>query len=143
MQATAIARVRRFLQALANQLVHPPARPFCKNVIFTVGASALPQYLQKSPPCYATKTQARKCCGKSEWTKWHDNINATLAVYCLPTVTLGLSTPVEDFNKMTDYDFMVIDVASIAGAVEKVCRIQTHLGETEVGIVSPAAPATA
>ena len=52
----------------------------------------------------------------------------------LPTVTLGLSTPVEDFNKMTDYDFMVIDVASDnPEAIEKVCRIQAHLGETEVG----------
>ena len=30
----------------------------------------------------------------------------------LASVTLGLSTPVEDFNKITDYDFAVIDVAS-------------------------------
>ncbi|MGB1863763.1 MAG: hypothetical protein ACPHOL_05585, partial [Candidatus Puniceispirillum sp.] len=43
-------------------------------------------------------------------------------------------TPVEDFNKMTDYDFMVVDVASDrADAVEKVHSIQSHLGTSEVG----------
>ena len=52
----------------------------------------------------------------------------------LPTATLGLSTPVEDFDKMTDYDFMVIDVASdSADAVEKVHSIQSHLGASEIG----------
>ena len=45
---------------------------------------------------------------------------------------------------MTDYDFMVVDVASDrTDAVEKVHSIQSHLGASEVGtlLASPAAPA--
>ena len=51
-----------------------------------------------------------------------------------------------DFNKMTDYDFMGIDVASDSkDAVDKVHIIQSHLGASEVGtlLVIPGAPVIA
>lgn len=130
----------RFLQALANQLVHPTSATILqKRLIFTVGASGTGRTTMVAKIAAMLRDQnpskeivVASLNGQNGTT--NHQLQSFGRLLNLPTVTLGLSTPVEDFNKMTDYDFMVIDVASDSPeAVEKVCRIQTHLGETEVG----------
>ena len=131
----------RFLQALASQLVHPTSATILqKRLIFVVGASGTGRttMVAKNRRNVArSKPKQRNCFGKPEWANTTNHqLQSFGRLLNLPTVTLGLSTPVEDFNRMTDYDFMVIDVASDSpDAVEKVHRIQSHLGASEVGML--------
>ena len=130
----------RFLQALASQLVHPTnATILQKRLIFVLGASGtgrttmvakISAMLRDQNP---SKEIVLASLNGQNGTANHQ-LQSFGRLLNLPTVTLGLSTPVEDFNKMTDYDFMVIDVASDSPeSVDKVKSIQTRLGETEVG----------
>ncbi len=130
----------RFLQALASQLVHPTnATILQKRLIFVVGASGtgrttmvakISAMLRDQNP---SKEIVLASLNGQNGTANHQ-LQSFGRLLNLPTLTLGLSTPVEDFNKMTDYDFMVIDVASDSPeSVEKVGSIQTRLGEAEVG----------
>ena len=130
----------RFLQALASQLVHPTnATILQKRLIFVVGASGtgrttmvakISAMLRDQNP---SKEIVLASLNGQNGTANHQ-LQSFGRLLNLPTVTLGLLPPVEDFNKMTDYDFMVIDVASDSPeSVEKVGSIQTRLGETEVG----------
>ena len=128
------------MQALANQLVHPTSATILqKRLIFVVGASGTGRTTMVAKIAAMLRDQnpskeivVASLNGQNGTT--NHQLQSFGRLLNLPTVTLGLSTPVEDFNKMTDYDFMVIDVASDSPeAVEKVCSIQKHLGETEVG----------
>ena len=130
----------RFLQALANQLVHPTSATILqKRLIFVVGASGTGRTTMVAKIAAMLRDQnPSKEIVLASLNGQNGTANHQLQSFGrllnLTTVTLGLSTPVEDFNKMTDYDFMVIDVASDSSeGVEKVCSIQTHLGEAEVG----------
>ena len=130
----------RFLQALASQLVHPTSATILqKRLIFVVGASGTGRTTMVAKIAAMLRDQnpskeivLASLNGQNGTT--NHQLQSFGRLLNLPTVTLGLSTPVEDFNKMTDYDFMVIDVASdSADAVEKVHSIQSHLGTSEVG----------
>ena len=130
----------RFLQALASQLVHPTSATILqKRLIFVVGASGTGRTTMVAKIAAMLRDQnpskeivLASLNGQNGTT--NHQLQSFGRLLNLPTVTLGLSTPVEDFNKMTDYDFMVIDVASdSADAVEKVHSIQSHLGASEVG----------
>ena len=130
----------RFLQALASQLVHPTSATILqKRLIFVVGASGTGRTTMVAKIAAMLRDQnpskeivLASLNGQNGTT--NHQLQSFGRLLNLPTVTLGLSTPVEDFNKMTDYDFMVIDVASdSADAVEKVHSIQSHLGTPEVG----------
>jgi len=130
----------RFLQALASQLVHPTSATILqKRLIFVVGASGTGRTTMVAKIAAMLRDQnpskeivLASLNGQNGTT--NHQLQSFGRLLNLPTVTLGLSTPVEDFNKMTDYDFMVIDVASdSADAVEKVHSIQSHLSTSEVG----------
>ena len=132
----------RFLQALASQLVHPTSATILQNrLIFVVGASGTGRTTMVAKIAAMLRDQnpskeivLASLNGQNGTT--NHQLQSFGRLLNLPTVTLGLSTPVEDFNRMTDYDFMVIDVASdSADAVEKVHRIQSHLGASEVGML--------
>ena len=129
----------RFLQALASQLVDPTnATILQKRLIFVVGASGSRTTMVAKISAMLRDQNPSKEIVLASLNGQNGTANHQLQSFGrllnLPTVTLGLSTPVEDFNKMTDYDFMVIDVASDSPeSVEKVKSIQTRLGETEVG----------
>ena len=130
----------RFLQALASQLVHPTSATILqKRLIFVVGASGTGRTTMVAKIAAMLRDQnPSKEIVLASLNGQNGTANHQLQSFGrllnLPTVTLGLSTPVEDFNKMTDYDFMVIDVASdSADAVEKVHSIQSHLGASEIG----------
>jgi flagellar biosynthesis protein FlhF len=48
-----------------------------------------------------------------------------------------LETPVADFNKMTDYDIMVIDVTAMPDeASQKIAEIKAHVGAKDIGIIA-------
>ena len=130
----------RFLKALASQLVHPTSATILqKRLIFVVGASGTGRTTMVAKIAAMLRDQnpskeivLASLNGQNGTT--NHKLQSFGRLLNLPTVTLGLSTPVEDFNKMTDYDFMVIDVASDStDAVEKVHSIQSHLGASEVG----------
>ncbi|MGB2459131.1 MAG: hypothetical protein ACPIDX_02335 [Candidatus Puniceispirillaceae bacterium] len=130
----------RFLKALASQLVHPTSATILqKRLIFVVGASGTGRTTMVAKIAAMLRDQnpskeivLASLNGQNGTTNHH--LQSFGRLLNLPAVTLGLLTPVEDFNKMTDYDFMVVDVASDrADAVEKVHSIQSHLGASEVG----------
>ena len=130
----------RFLQALASQLVYPTSATILqKRLIFVVGASGTGRTTMVAKIAAMLRDQnpskeivLASLNGQNGTTNHH--LQSYGRLLNLPTLTLGLSTPVEDFNKMTDYDFMVIDVASDrADAVQKVHSIKSHLGTSEVG----------
>ena len=130
----------RFLQALASQLVHPTSATILqKRLIFVVGASGTGRTTMVAKIAAMLRDQNPSkeivlASLKGQNGTANHQLQSFGRLLNLPTVTLGLSTPVEDFNKMTDYDFMVIDVASdSADAVEKVHSTQSHLGAPEVG----------
>ncbi len=131
---------KRFLQALASQLVHPTSATILqKRLIFVVGASGTGRTTMVAKIAAMLRDQNPSkeivlASLKGQNGTANHQLQSFGRLLNLPTVTLGLLTPVEDFNKMTDYDFMVIDVASdSAGAVEKVHSTQSHLGASEVG----------
>ena len=130
----------RFLQALASQLVHPTSATILqKRLIFVVGASGTGRTTMVAKIAAMLRDQNPSkeivlASLKGQNGTANQQLQSFGRLLNLPTVTLGLSTPVEDFNKMTDYDFLVTDVASdSADAVEKVHSTQSHLGASEVG----------
>ena len=130
----------RFLQALASQLVYPTSATILqKRLIFVVGASGTGRTTMVAKIAAMLRDQNPSkeivlASLKGQNGTANHQLQSFGRLLNLPTVTLGLSTPIEDFNKMTDYDFMVIDVASdSADAVEKVHSTQSHLGASEVG----------
>jgi flagellar biosynthesis protein FlhF len=55
----------------------------------------------------------------------------------VPVCELSMETPVTDFNKMTDYDIMVVDVTAMPDeASEKISEIKAHVGAKEIGVVA-------
>ena len=130
----------RFLQALASQLVHPTSATILqKRLIIVVGASGTGRTTMVAKIAAMLRDQnPSKEIVLASLNGQNGTANHQLQSFGrllnLPSVTLGLSTPVEDFNKMTDYDFMVIDLASDnVNAIEKVRSIESHLGASEVG----------
>ena len=130
----------RFLQALASKLAHPTSATILqKRLIFVVGASGTGRTTMVAKVAAMLRDQnpskeivLASLSGQNGTT--NHQLQSFGRLLNLPTVMLGLATPIEDFNKMTDYDFMVIDVHSDSPeAMPKLQDIQSHLGEAEVG----------
>lgn len=130
----------RFLQALANHLVYPTSATILqKRLLFIFGASGTGRttMVAKIAAMLRDRNPTKEIVlaslsGQNGTT--NNQLQSFGRLLNLPSVMLGLSTPTEDFNKMTDYDFMVIDVHSDKPeAVLKVQEIMTNLGEPEVG----------
>jgi flagellar biosynthesis protein FlhF len=130
----------RFLQALASKLAHPTSATILqKRLIFVVGASGTGRTTMVAKIAAMLRDQnpskeivLASLSGQNGTT--NHQLQSFGRLLNLPAVMLGLSTPIEDFNKMTDYDFMVIDVHSDSPeAMLKLQDIQSHLGEAEVG----------
>jgi flagellar biosynthesis protein FlhF len=130
----------RFLKALANHLVHPTSATILqKRLLFVFGASGTGRTTMVAKIAAMLRDQnPSKEIVLASLSGQTGTANSQLQSFGrllnLPSVMLGLSTPTEDFNKMTDYDFMVIDVHSDKPeAVLKLQDIESNLGETEVG----------
>ena len=130
----------RFLQALASKLAHPTSATILqKRLIFVVGASGTGRTTMVAKIAAMLRDQnPSKEIVLANLSGQNGTNNHQLQSFGrllnLPTVMLGLATPIEDFSKMTDYDFMVIDVHNDSPeAMLKLQDIQSHLGEAEVG----------
>ena len=132
----------RFLKALATQLVHPTsATTMQKRLIFVVGATGtgrttivakIAAMLREQNP---NKEIVLASLSDQDGAANHQ-LQSFGRLLNLPGAMLSLSTQVEDFNKMTDYDFMVIDVHSDnTDAIFKIQEIQSQLGDSEVGVI--------
>ena len=130
----------RFLQALANQLVYPTSATILqKRLIFVVGTSGTGRSTMVAKIAAMLRDQNHnKEIVLASLSGQNGTSNPQLQSFGrllnLPSVMLGLSTPIEDFNKITDYDFMVVDVHSDSpDAVSKLHEIRAHVGESEIG----------
>ena len=132
-----------FLGGLAERLVHPNAEKLLsKRLIFVVGASGtgrttmvakLIAMLRDAHP--KKEIIAATLHGKTATT--NQPLQGFGRLLNVPVCALSLDTPVTDFNKMTDYDIMVIDVTAMPDeASEKIAAIKTHVGSKDVGIIA-------
>jgi len=132
-----------FLGGLAARLAHPNAEKLLSNrLIFVVGASGtgrttmvakLIAMLRDAHP--KKEIIAATLHGKTATT--NQSLQSFGRLLNVPVCALSLDTPVTDFNKMTDYDIMVIDVTAMPDeASEKIAAIKAHVGSKDVGIIA-------
>jgi flagellar biosynthesis GTPase FlhF len=132
-----------FLGGLAERLAHPKAEKLLSNrLIFVVGASGtgrttmvakLIAMLRDAHP--KKEIIAATLHGKTATT--NQSLQSFGRLLNVPVCALSLDTPVTDFNKMTDYDIMVIDVTAMPDeASEKIAAIKAHVGSKDVGIIA-------
>ena len=132
-----------FLHNLASHLVHPDADMLlAKRLIFVVGATGtgrttmvakLAAMLREQHP--TKEIVAASLHGKNSVNT--ANLQGFGRLLNIPICNLNNDTPVEDFNKMTDYDIMVIDVTGMPEeACTKINAIKTHLGGSDIAVVA-------
>ncbi len=134
---------KAFLAAIARRLAHSaPEAILTKRLIFVTGTSGtgrttmvakLAAMLREAHP--TKEIVLASLDGRSAVTNHAlQNFGRLLN---MPVCTLDLDTPVQDFNKMTDYDMMVLDVTALPDeACAKINAIKAHLGAPDVGVVT-------
>ena len=132
-----------FLGGMAEKLAHPHAEALLsKRLIFVVGATGtgrttmvakLTAMLREAHPrkeIIAASLHGQNASNNKSLQGFGRLLN-------VPVCALSLATPVTDFNKMTDYDIMVIDVTAMPDeASQKIAEIKAHVGAKEIGIIA-------
>jgi len=132
-----------FLGGMAERLAHPNADALLsKRLIFVVGAAGtgrttmvakLTAMLCEEHP----KKEIIVASLHGQNASNNQSLQSFGRLLNVPVCTLSLGTPVADFNKMTDYDIMLIDVTATPDeANQKIAEIQTHVGAKEIGIIA-------
>ena len=132
-----------FFHGMAEKLACPRAESLLsKRLIFVVGATGtgrttmvakLAAMLREEHP--KKEIIAASLHGQSA-SKNH-SLQGFGRLLNVPVCTLSLETPVADFNKMTDYDIMVIDVTAMPDeASQKIAEIKAHVGTKDIGIIA-------
>ncbi len=132
-----------FLGGMAQRLAHPHAEALLsKRLIFVVGASGtgrttmvakLAAMLREAHP--KKEVIAASLHGQSASN--NQSLQGFSRLLNVPVCTISLETPVADFNKMTDYDIMVIDVTAMPDeASQKIAEINAHVGAKDIGIIA-------
>jgi flagellar biosynthesis GTPase FlhF len=132
-----------FLGGMAEMLAHPHAEALLsKKLIFVVGATGtgrttmvakLIAMLREAHP--KKEIAAASLHGQSASN--NQSLKGFGRLLNVPVCTLSLETPAADFNKMTDYDIMVVDVAEMPDeSNQKIAQIKAQVGAKEVGIVA-------
>ena len=132
-----------FLDGMAERLAHPNAEALLsKNLIFVVGATGtgrttmvakLTAMLREAHP--KKEIIAAGLHGQSSSS--NQSLQGFGRLLNVPVCALSSETPVADFNKMTDYDIMVIDVTAMPDeASQKIAEIKAHVGAKDVGIIA-------
>ena len=131
-----------FLARLATRLVDPNAESILtKRLIFVVGATGtgrttmaakLVAMLRDAHPMkeiVATSLNGKNAPTQSDLRGFGRLLN-------VPVCELSIDTPESDFDKMTDYDVMVLDVtASPEEACQKIQNIKTRLGTQDIATI--------
>ena len=132
-----------FLGGMAEKLAHPQAEALLsKRLIFVVGSSGtgrttmvakLTAMLREAHP--KKEIIAASLYGQNASN--NQSLQGFGRLLNVPVCALSLATPVTDFNKMTDYDIMVIDVTAMPDeASQKIAEIKAHVGAKEIGIIA-------
>ena len=132
-----------FLGGMAERLAHPHAEALLsKNLIFVVGATGtgrttlvakLTAMLREAHP----KKEIIAASLHGQNSSNNQSLQSFGRLLNVPVCSLSLETPVVDFNKMTDYDIMVIDVTAMPDeASQKISEIKAHVGAKDIGIIA-------
>jgi len=132
-----------FLGGMAQRLAHPHAEALLsKRLIFVVGATGtgrttmvakLTAMLREAHP----KKEIIAASLHGQNASNNQSLQGFGRLLNVPVCTLSLETPVADFNKMTDYDIMVIDVTAMPDeASQKIAEIKAHVGAKDIGIIA-------
>ena len=132
-----------FLGGMAERLAHPNAESLLsKRLIFVVGSTGtgcttmvakLTAMLREAHP----KKEIIAASLHGQNVKSNQSLQNFGRLLKVPVCDLSLATPAADFNKMTDYDVMVIDVTAMPDeASQKISEIKAHVGAKEIGIVA-------
>lgn len=132
-----------FLGGIAERLAHPNAESLLsKRLIFVVGSSGtgcttmvakLTAMLREAHP----KKEIIAASLQGQDAKNNQSLQNFGRLLNVPVCELSMETPVTDFNKMTDYDIMVIDVTAMPDeASQKISEIKAHVGTKEIGVVA-------
>jgi len=122
-----------FLGGMAERLAHPHAEALLsKRLIFVVGATGtgrttmvakLTAMLREAHP----KKEVIAASLHGQNASNNQSLQGFGRLLNVPVCTLSLETPVADFNKMTDYDIMVIDVTAMPDeASQKIAEIKAR-----------------
>jgi flagellar biosynthesis protein FlhF len=132
-----------FLGGMAQRLAHPRAEALLsKRLIFVVGATGtgrttmvakLTAMLREAHP----KKEIVAASLHGQNASNNQSLQGFGRLLNVPVCTLSLETPVADFNKMTDYDIMVVDVTAMPDeASQKITEINAHVGAKDIGIIA-------
>jgi flagellar biosynthesis GTPase FlhF len=132
-----------FLGGMAQRLAHPHAETLLtKRLIFVVGATGtgrttmvakLTAMLREAHP----KKEIIAASLHGQNASNNQSLQGFSRLLNVPVCTLSLETPVADFNKMTDYDIMVVDVTAMPDeASQKIAAIKAHVGTKDIGIIA-------
>jgi flagellar biosynthesis protein FlhF len=135
--------VMPFLGGMAKRLAHPHAELLLtKRLIFVVGATGtgrttmvakLTAMLREAHP----KKEITAASLHGQNASNNQSLQGFSRLLNVPVCTLSLETPVADFNKMTDYDIMVVDVTAMPDeASQKIAAIKAHVGTENIGIIA-------
>ena len=132
-----------FLGGMAERLAHPHAEALLsKRLIFVVGATGtgrttmvakLTAMLREAHP----KKEIIAASLHGQNASNNQSLQSFGRLLNVPVCALSLETPVADFNKMTDYDIMVIDVTAMPDeANQKIAAIKAHVNPEDIGIIA-------
>ena len=132
-----------FLGGMAEKLAHPHAEALLsKRLIFVVGATGTGRTTMVAKlTAMLREAHPRKEIIAASLHGQNPSNNQSLQGFGrllnVPVCALSLATPVTDFNKITDYDIMVIDVTAMPDeASQKIAEIKAHVGAKEIGIIA-------
>ena len=132
-----------FLGGMAQRLADPQAEALlAKRLVFVVGSTGtgrttmvakLTAMLREAHP----KKEIIAASLHGQNVSNNQSLQGFGRLLNVPVCTLSLETPVADFNNMTDYDIMVIDVTAMPDeASQKIAEIKAHVGAKDIGIIA-------
>ena len=132
-----------FLGGMAERLAHPNAEALLsKRLIFVVGATGtgrttmvakLTAMIREAYP----KKEIIAASLHGQNVSNNRSLQGFGRLLNVPVCTLSLETPIDDFNKMTDYDVMIVDVTAMPDeAGQKLAEIKGRVGAKEIGIIT-------
>jgi flagellar biosynthesis protein FlhF len=132
-----------FLGGMAEKLAHPNAEALLsKRLIFVVGATGtgrttmvakLTAMIREAYP----KKEIIAASLHGQNASNNRSLQGFSRLLNVPVCTLSLETPIADFNKMTDYDVMIVDVTAMPDeASQKLAEIKGRVGAKEIGIIT-------
>ncbi len=136
------AGVTAFLDMLAGELSSLDSKAIMKKrILYVIGATGSGRTTLAAKLAAALKgTHQGKEIALASLNNAKTELDSKLKNFArilnLPTSTISNEMPVRQFDKMTDFDILVIDVClPYDEAVEHIANATAHLGESEIGCI--------